>query len=202
MVYMFALSALTTPQIDAINKQCYDHQADQWLRFPFEDLLPSWIDQYHPAHLGMNVLDIGSGNGVLAAWLKEKGFQVLCLDPSDEMVLRSRSKGLKTLQTTLQNFQTDQSFASIFAILSLIHVPKAEFPAQIEKIASIMTKEGMFFLALIEGNTEGIKDRESGYPRFFSTFQKKEILILTQKHFELVEFQKSGGYLIFALRKK
>jgi len=208
MNHFFALLSLlfsmklTTPEINAINKHCYDHKADRWLRSPFENILPDWVDQYHPSHLGMDVLDIGSGNGVIAAWLKEKGLKVLCLDPSDEMVRRCRAKGLKTLQTTIQEFKTDQTFASIFAILSLIHVPKSEFPSQIEKIASYLPKDGLFFLALIEGNAEEIREKESGYPRFFSTFEKKEVLSLVEKDFELVNFEKVSGYMIFALQRK
>ena len=68
-----------------------------------------------------------------------------CLDPSDEMVRRCREKGLKTVQTTLQAFQTEEKFAIVIAILSLIHVQKNEFAAQIEKIRSCLEPEGFSF---------------------------------------------------------
>lgn len=112
-------SMLTTQEINAINQRCYDSQADYWLHFPFEDFLPTWIQKYHNPKLGMRVLDIGSGNGVLAQWLKDNHFDVLCIDPSSEMIRRCKKRGLKTIQTTIQDFESKDTYSSIFAILSL-----------------------------------------------------------------------------------
>ena len=192
-----ALMTFPIDEINAVNKKCYDRQADRWLRFPFRDFLPAWIDEHTKQG---TVLDIGAGNGTLAKWLQENGYQVLCLDPSDEMVRRCRAKGLKTIQATIQEYREKRQFDSIFAILSLILVPKAEWPAQVEKIRSLLSERGTFYLAVIEGESEAFEGEEC--PRFFSYFQKEEVLDLLSEKFELLDFRRSSDYLIFALRKK
>lgn len=205
MIWITASMLLSTPEINELNQKCYDAQADRWLRFPFQSILPGWVKAYA---IPGRVLDIGSGNGVFAAWLKENGFDVLCLDPSLEMTRRCREKGLETVQTTIQEFHSQESFSSVFAILSLIHVPKAELPLQAEKIAALLPSGGMFFLALIEGSAEEVKEKETGYPRFFSTFQKEEALGYFSPYFEEIDFLRtpstntSTPCLLFALKKK
>lgn len=205
MIWIAASMLFSTPEINELNQKCYDAQADRWLRFPFQSVLPGWVKAYA---VPGRALDIGSGNGVFAAWLKENGFAVLCLDPSSEMTKRCRAKGLEALQTTIQEFDAKESFSSVFAILSLIHVPKQEFSAQAEKIAALLPSGGTFFLALIEGFSEEVKEQETGYPRFFSTFQKEEALKYFSPYFDLVDFLRtpstntSTPCLLFALKKK
>lgn len=199
----------STQEINALNQRCYDEQADRWLRFPLGDLLPIWIQQYHNPNLGMRALDIGAGNGILAQWLKENQFDVTCIDPSPEMVRRCREKGLKAVQSTIQDFDEKEAYSSVFAILSLLHVPKADLPAQIEKIAALLPEGGTFFLALIEGSAEEIYEHETGFPRFFATYQEEEVISLLEKHFELIDFRKShrakgdklSEYLAFVFRR-
>lgn len=205
MIWIAASMLFSTPEINELNQKCYDAQADRWLRFPFQSVLPGWVKAYA---VPGRALDIGSGNGILAGWLKENGFDVLCLDPSLEMVSRCRAKGLETVEGTIQEFEAQKTFSSVFAILSLIHVPKSEFPAQAEKIASLLPSGGTFFLALIEGSSEEVREQETGYPRFFSTFQKEEALGYFRPYFDLLEAMETASTntstpcLLFALKKK
>jgi len=106
------------------------------------------------------------------------------------MARRCRKRGLKTLQSTLQDFKPEVEFHLISAICSLVHVPKEDCPAEIEKIAGCLAPRGLFLLALIEGEGEGIEEQETGFPRFFARYREKEILSLLEKKFELLEFGK------------
>jgi 2-polyprenyl-3-methyl-5-hydroxy-6-metoxy-1,4-benzoquinol methylase len=193
-----------TPELNRINQRCYDHRADYWDRFPFQDHLPGAVNKFYLSSLGNKVLDIGSGTGRLAKWLAENGFDVICLDPSAEMVDRCRKKGLNTLQTTIQEYQTHEKFSMVFAILSLIHVPKHELPLQIQKIAEMLPEGGLLFLGLIEGHSEGLQEQSCGYPRFFATYQKREVLTLFQDNFTLIDdhFIKGGAsYMLFVFKR-
>jgi 2-polyprenyl-3-methyl-5-hydroxy-6-metoxy-1,4-benzoquinol methylase len=191
--------------IDKYNRACYDNRADCWDRFPFEGHLPRMIrDNYNPT-LGNRVLDIGSGTGILALWMKEQGFDVLCLDPSPEMAGRSRRKGLETLETTIQEFQTKEKFSIILAILSLIHVPKKELPGEIEKIAGMLPKDGVLILGMIEGKTEGVEEGHTGYPRFFSKYTLSDLRRLTQPYFTETHsytFKGPVEYHLISLKRK
>ncbi|WP_068470899.1 class I SAM-dependent methyltransferase [Candidatus Protochlamydia phocaeensis] len=193
--------------IDAINQNCYDHRYLLWDRFPFADILPAWIIAYHSPCLGDRALDIGSGTGRLAKWLQDQGFEVLCLDPSPQMCRLCRDKGLTCLQMTVQSYQDKPaSFSLVLAILSLIHVPKKEWQEQLDKIAALLKPNGFFLLAVIEGRTEGVEERASGYPRFFAHYTRTEIKQMTEAKFEVLNFKAVSGpssdYLLFALKKR
>lgn len=194
-----------TKQIDQINKRCYDNRAEIWNRFPFEDLLTHWVNAYLPNQPGMRVLDIGSGTGIFARWLQDRGFDVLCLDPSSEMVRRCRKKGLKILQTTIQEYTSQQPYAMVAAILSLIHVPKKEFLEQLAKIKAMLPKGGIFLLALIEGKNEGVQEDVSGFPRFFAYYTPDEVRQLLKGSFEELEYKHVDAgptkYLVFAFKR-
>lgn len=196
------LSGVERQQIDTLNCYCYDHCADAWNRFPFKDFLPTQITTFFNKENSRTVLDIGSGTGSIAIWLKNLGFQATCLDPSTEMVRRTRQMGLITFQDTIQNFSTDQKFGMVLAILSLIHVPKNEFPNQIQKIHKLLEPKGLFVLAMIEGEHEGVKEAQSEYPRFFAEYQEQEILEIVQPNgFQLLDYRRvpnnSLNYLVF-----
>ncbi len=190
--------------IDAINRRCYDHKAEYWNRFPFPDVLPDMVRQFQ-GEKGQRVIDIGSGTGVLAKWLVDRGFDVLCLDPSSEMVRRTKKKDLKTLKLRLQDFETEEKFDMAFAILSLIHVPKSDMEAEIKKISDMLVDDGMFFVGMISGDREGVEEKASGYPRFFSKYTRKDFLKVTDPYFTLQDsYYTKGrtGYFLLALKKR
>jgi 2-polyprenyl-3-methyl-5-hydroxy-6-metoxy-1,4-benzoquinol methylase len=195
---------LSTDSINALNVRCYDARADVWDRMPFADFLPKQILLKHHLQAGMNALDIGSGTGMLAEWLAKQGFAVQCIDPSDEMVRRCRAKGLNTFQTTLQNFHPKEKFGLITAVLSFIHLPKREMAQELQRIAGWLNPEGTFVLAMIQGTGEGIGEKHSSHPRYFSYYTKEEILALTAPHFGCVFYTETHGpvsYLVFIFDK-
>ena len=206
IVLLVLAMEISAEQIDQINQACYDNRADYWDRFPFEKEIQELIRENYTPELGKHVLDIGSGNGNIAKWLKEDGFKVLCIDPSSEMVRRTRAKGLETRQLRIQDFDSKEQFAMVFAVLSLIHVPKREFPLQLEKIAAWIPRGGIFTLAMIEGNSEGIAETNSQYPRFFAKYSMEQLKYLTKDQFDLIKSYRivagGVGYLLLGLKKK
>lgn len=202
MIYQMPDKKLET--INQINQACYDHCANQWDRFPFPDILPLFIQKYYQPSLGQAVLDVGSGTGMLAQWLKDQGFDVLCIDPSLEMVRRCKAKGLQAKQITLQEFVHSGSFGMIFAILSLIHIPKDDFSFQLKKLAAILPNDGLLFLGMLEGRGEKFCEGPQ-YPRFFAYYSRQEIEDKVKPYFTVVDYHytKVGiGYMLFVLKKK
>lgn len=195
----------TQDLIDAANCRCYDVRGSIWDRFPFPDVIPQYMERYYKSSLGQRVLDVGSGTGVLANWLANQGYSVLCIDPSLEMVQRCSKKGLQALQAKVQDFTTEEQFGTIFAILSLIHVPKKDFDGQLQKLHTILMPNGLFFLAMLEGHEEKWIDKESEFPRFISFYTKEEILKHTQGMFVLRDTYYTNtygtGYFLFVFSK-
>lgn len=193
-----------TKSYDDLNRRCYNAVPDRWLRFPFPDRLPEWIE----THLkGTRILEIGPGAGILAEWLQGQGKTVECVEPSEEMARRCKARSLTVVQATFQDYPLQGTFDAVIAICSLVHVPKTEIRAQIGKIASCLPPGKMFFLAMIEGVGEGLEETETDFPRFFARYQKEELLALVEKDFSLLEFGKGTTpctkrtYLLFALRR-
>ncbi len=191
-------------EIDRVNKACYDNCADIWDRFPFPEAIPKFVQKYYTPNLGNNVLDVGSGTGILAKWLLDQGFNVLCLDPSSEMVRRCQEKGLRTQQGSLQDYRSKDQFGMIFAILSLIHIPKTAFSSQIKKLADSLSPGGILFLAMLEGQGEGFFEGQK-YPRFLSFYSTDEVKEKIKPFFMQMDYHyaKAGGigYMLFVLKK-
>lgn len=190
--------------IDKTNQSCYDSCSYLWNRFPYPQSLPSFVNKYYKTSLGNKVLDVGSGTGVFAKWLADHGYDVLCIDPSPVMTRHCRTKGLKTEQKTLQEFIPKDTFAMIFAILSLIHIPKADFPEQIKKLADALPDDGLLFLGMLEGHGEGFSE-DHQYPRFFAYYTPQEIIKHMTPYFKQMDYDyiknNSLGYMLFAFKK-
>jgi 2-polyprenyl-3-methyl-5-hydroxy-6-metoxy-1,4-benzoquinol methylase len=155
--------------IDRVNADFYD-SSESFDKIPFEDILPGLIKKYGK---GQDVLEIGSATGVLAEWLTQLGYNVTCLEPARKPAAKAIAKGLSVQTVTIQNFQTHDQFDMVVAISSLIHVPRAELPEQIKKIARFLRPQGLFFASFIEGNREGLEDpTHKGKSRFFLDGQK------------------------------
>ena len=88
----------------------------------------------------------------------------------------------------VQDFLEDQLYDSALAISSLIHVPKAELPLQIRKIARLLKPGGMFFVSFIEGEGEGFEDPTKALrSRYFAKWKEDELEHFTSSYFSLLE---------------
>lgn len=174
--------------IDKINSDFYNQSGTSFNAIPFDPVLPQLLQKYN---LGHQVLEIGSGPGALAVWLKEMGCQVTCLEPAKKLAEMAIKKGLEVHELTVQKFESKLQYDSILAISSLIHVPKQELPAQIQKIANLLKPHGMFFVSFIEGEDEGLEDPTmSGKLRYFAKWNESDLDHLLLPYFNLLESHK------------
>jgi 2-polyprenyl-3-methyl-5-hydroxy-6-metoxy-1,4-benzoquinol methylase len=100
---------------------------------------------------GGEVLDLGCGNGIPAAkWFSDNGFRVTGVDLSDTMVERARE--LVPGATFLRGDMTEhdevdfdeRSFDVVASFYALIHVPVADQPGVIERLARWLRPGGIF----------------------------------------------------------
>lgn len=175
--------------IDKVNKEFYNLNAENFDKLPFEDILIPLLTKYLPKK--GSILEIGSGAGALALWLENQGYDVTCIEPAEKPAALALKKGLKVDQVSFQDFTTDKNFDFIVAISSLIHIPRSKIPAQIEKMFQILSPEGISVISLMEGNDENFEDPTSmGKQRFFSKFTLDELKVFFSQYFSFVGIQK------------
>jgi 2-polyprenyl-3-methyl-5-hydroxy-6-metoxy-1,4-benzoquinol methylase len=176
--------------IDLINNEFYNTYADNFDKIPFEDVLIPLILKYLPA-FRCDILEIGSGAGALASWLSKLGHNVTCIEPAEKPAKMAIEKGLNVCLIRFQDFFTCQTFDSIIAISSLIHITRSEMTLQVQKILQLLKPGGIALVSLIEGNCDGYEDPTGkGKKRFFSKFTQDELNVLLSSYFSIIEIHK------------
>lgn len=137
---------------------------------------------------GVKVLDLGSGTGNHALFLKNHGFDVLCVDISDKMLEKCREKGLKTRKMDFEELKfPEKSFDIVWAYTSLLHIPKKNLPKVLRDISKIIKDKGIFMISMKEGDEEKMFDFEKGGRRWFSLYSDEELRFLLKKEFEIIK---------------
>lgn len=180
-----------------------DETKDFWERFP-----RTIIDKFSELAHG-KILDVGAGPGRDGLILQARGFEVICLDASEEMVKLSSQKGLSSVVGDFLALPfPSSSFDGVWAYTSLLHIKKSEVDIGLEEIKRVLKEGGIFGLGMIEGGAEIYRESSGmGKPRLFSFYQKDELEnILKQAGFEVVYFEQfqpgSKNYLNFICRKE
>lgn len=140
-----------------LSRNTYNKTADQYgsTRNIEEDLKHLENLAYH-LKPGSTVLDVGSGTGLpVAKFLSDKGYKVLGVDISEEMVTKARqnvpeAEFVVMDMTDLDFF--DNSFDAVVAFHSIYHVPKEEHEKIIQKFYNLTVAGG--YLMVTSGAEE------------------------------------------------
>jgi SAM-dependent methyltransferase len=157
------------------------------------------------------VLDIGAGSGQHGKYLSDHGFDVTCIDLSPSMVETCRMKGLKAEVMDYYTLDFDaESFDAVWAMNTLLHVPKVSLPAVLKNIHTVLKEDGLFYMGVYGGkDSEGVWEDDTYIPkRFFSFYTNEDIQDVVSPLFEVLNFHvvpDAGGSMDFQsllLRKK
>lgn len=197
------MDAQTIQTYNKMAKEYDEETIDFWNRFP-----RTFFDAFSELTKG-KVLDVGSGPGRDGLLLKERGFDVTCLDASEAMIDLCKEKGLTAIVGDFMQMPfEDKTFNGVWAYTSLLHVPKAEARQSFAEITRVLKDNGILGLGLIEGDVELYRESSGiGMPRWFSFYQKSEIEeLLKECGFDILYFEKfkpaSKNYLNFIAKKK
>ena len=158
---------------------------------------------------GKRVLDLGSGTGRDALFLKESGLTPVCIDISSAMVEICKKKGLEAYKKDVENLDLEEnSFDGVWAYASLLHIPKNRIYNTLARIKELLKKDGLLFLGMVEGNGEKIytSPNKPEKSRFFALYSSEEIRGILQDYFKIIKhkrFEASVGeaYLVYICRK-
>jgi SAM-dependent methyltransferase len=138
------------------------------------------------------LLEIGAGAGKDSLFFSKQGLEVTCIDLSPEMVKICRQKGLSAHVMDMTRLEfPPESFDAVYALNSLLHLPKIEFPMVLENIKKVLKPTGLFYLGVYGGEEfEGIWEQDSYNPkRFFSFHTDENIQKITSQVFDLLSFR-------------
>ncbi|MFS8102832.1 class I SAM-dependent methyltransferase [Lentzea alba] len=137
---------------------------------------------------GARVLELGCGAGVPCTLQLSERFDVLGVDMSAQQLDLARSNvpgaRFEKADMTALDFP-DGSFDGICAFYSILHVPRAEQPALISKIARWL-KPGGYFLASLGTGTPDVTENWLGVEMFFGSNTPAENCELLSEHMEFV----------------
>ena len=139
----------------ALVERGYDHVAERYLatKDPEDPLVLSALEELaRELPPGAAVLDLGCGAGVPATrWLAERGFSVTGVDLSERQL--NLARGLVPGATFLKADMTELdlgpgTFDAVVAFHSIIHVPREEHPALLERVQRWLGPGGLFLATL------------------------------------------------------
>ncbi len=137
------------------------------------------------------ILEIGAGTGRDGLYFQENRFEVVCVDLSAEMVRLCKEKGLDARQMDVRELAFDDGrFDSVYAMNSLLHIPKAELGDVLASIRRVLKPGGLFFYGVYGGeSSEGIWHKDVYEPkRFFAMYTDEELQTIVQPMFVVEEF--------------
>lgn len=137
------------------------------------------------------ILELGAGPGRDAAYFAEHRFDVVCVDLSEEMVRLCKEKGLDARQMDMRELAfEDGEFDSVYAMNSLLHVPKADIGTVLAEVHRVLKPGGLFFWGVYGGeSSEGTWEQDSYEPkRFFAMYTDEELVALAEPLFGVEEF--------------
>ena len=200
-----------------ITKNTYNEKADSisarfGVYFPLyaQHLADKFVDLCPTGDSGFILLDIGCGSGDAAAYFKGKPQigNVVGIDISSEMLKHASNKGVDVIQMDIENLAfTAGNFDAIWAMNSLLHLPKKRLPAVLCEIANLLKDDGVAFISIKKGEGEKFLPSPEGnkYQRYYSFWQEEEFSHHLNKHFSLVDSSESSRenshHLNFFLRK-
>ncbi|WP_442600725.1 class I SAM-dependent methyltransferase [Paenibacillus sp. KN14-4R] len=138
------------------------------------------------------ILDLGAGSGQHSRYIKENGHDVTCIDISPKMVEACIRRGLNALKMDFYNLSfEDNFFDGIWAMNSLLHIPKQDLLNVLKEIRRVMKPESTFYMGVYGGyNSEGIWEEDPCQPqRFFSFYDEMKMKEKVTQIFDLQEFR-------------
>jgi ubiquinone/menaquinone biosynthesis C-methylase UbiE len=168
----------------------YDRLSGDYIRTVLFDNARSFMDMLP----GGDVLDIGSGPGKDSAFFVEQGLVPLCLDIAPGMIKLCEQRGLAAMEGDFEKLPFKENwFDGVWAYASLSHMPKADLPLVLEKVRSILRPNGMFYVGMPEGNSEGFSGstRHKGVRRYTASYLEDELRAHLSNLFDIVPLPKT-----------
>lgn len=174
----------TTPTTATYNAMAPAY-ADRWGDFILTermDVFAGYLKRGGP------VLDLGCGPGRDMRAFAARGITAIGIDRSAGMLREAaqRSSG-PLVQADMRRLPfARHSFKGVWALASMLHLPKTDFPAALKEIYHVLD-HGHIFIAVKQGNEEAWHDDGPDGRRFFAYYHPAEVeLALERANFHVL----------------
>ena len=121
------------------------------------------------------------------------GLKVIAVDLSSEMVKKCREKSIEAYELDYYNLSSlNKKFDCIYAINTLLHVPKNDLLHVLNEINSVLDENGLFYMGVYGGEdteNEFVNIEISDAPRFFTFYSEKFLKIVLASVFDIISFE-------------
>ena len=108
---------------------------------------------------GAAILDLGCGSGRDTKAFLERGFRVTASDGTPELcAIASAYTGIPVRQQLFSELSDREAYDGIWACASLLHVPSAELPDILRRVAAALKPGGILYASFKYGTFEGERD--------------------------------------------
>ncbi len=157
----------------------YDASVDDYIKMVSRETpdtdLQSFIDTVPK---GGTVLDLGCGPGNSAAMMQTAGLIADATDASAEMVRSARERfGVNATQARFDELDVVAKYDGIWANFSLLHAPRSEMPANLQRIHTALKSGGYLHLGLKTGDGEK-RDKLGRNYTYYQPDELKALLIV------------------------
>jgi trans-aconitate methyltransferase len=121
---------------------------------------------------GGSALDWGCGPANSTMFMRNAGFQADASDGSPEMAAVAKSKfDIDVRVATFDDLNDVEKYDGIFANFSLLHAPRADFPAHLGRAHTALKSGGVLHLGLKIGDGE----HRDGLDRMYTYYQEDDL---------------------------
>ena len=174
----------------------YEKIAGIYTKQYFNDLTDTpFIDKFlNKLKAGSKVLDVGSGPGQFTKYMMGKGFEVVGVDYSKEMLSLARKMvpngDFRFMDMRSLDFE-DQSFDGLLAAYSLIHIPSEDIPETLDNFNRVLRSGGYIEIIAQRGKADKIVDEPfmPSEKMFFNFFTKERLTEFLEKAGFTIEYQ-------------
>ena len=139
------------------------------------------------------LLELGAGAGYDSQFFMNNGMQVVAVDLSGEMVKICKEKSIEAYELDFYHLSSlGKKFDCIWAMNTLLHVPKADLPAVLTEIKSVLAEDGLFYMGVyggVDSESEYVRAEVSDAPRFFSYHSEENLKFTLEKYFCIISFE-------------
>ena len=161
---------------------------------------PDWKIQARAKFCGLikqenkkTLIELGAGAGYDSLFFMDSGLTVTAVDISIEMVGKCREKGIEAYELDFYNLSLlNKKFDCVYAVNTLLHVPKSDLAHVLNEINLILETNGLFYMGLYGGQDiekEVAETDVSDAPRFFAFHSENYLKKILADYFQIINFE-------------